>query len=221
MYAVHDHGGTEYDFELHGADWAVQFEDCSGEFQSPINLMTPITDYGTSYHFFDFADDKSELTYKTTLDQELSFFQDIHTVEMYLDHKDGYLGFKSELAESIFGATKFWRAYEIQFKHKSEHTINHVRYDAEIQVFHTPRPKELESDLLYRRNLGSLLGDEIKGEGEDHYFIEEQLILKFDFALISILFDSTKYDQSLTDEEVQWFYEFFDDLRLSEKNSII
>jgi len=35
-------------------------------------------------------------------------FPDIHTVEMYLDHKDGYLGFTSLLGKEIFGSTDRW-----------------------------------------------------------------------------------------------------------------
>ncbi len=65
-------------------------------------------------------------------DVPLLSFADIHTVEMYLDHKDGYLGFTSLLGKEIFGADERWQTYEIQYRHMSEHTIDGKRYDAEL-----------------------------------------------------------------------------------------
>jgi len=37
------------------------------------------------------------------------------------------------------------------------------------------------------------------------------MVLKFDFAIIAIFFDTENYDESLTDEEVAWFLEWWSD----------
>jgi len=64
-----------------------------------------------------------------------------------------------------------------------------------------------------RRNLaGGLFGDEEEGAGESHFQLFTEKIITFDFAIIAMFFDTKDYDPSFTEEEVQWFYDFFDSL---------
>ena len=50
-------------------------------------------------------------------------------------------------------------------------------------------------------------------EGSDHFELQDEKIKHFDFAVLAILFDSQRYDDRLTQEEVAWFYEWWDDLK--------
>ena len=73
---------------------------------------------------------------------------------MYLDHKHGFMGFSSEYGSTLFGSKHVkWSAFEVFFKHKSEHKVDFQRYDAEIQILHTPL--QVQEDL--RRRLGRKL----------------------------------------------------------------
>jgi len=51
-----------------------------------------------------------------------------------------------------------------------------------------------------------------EGAGEDHFTLVEEVVVTFDFSIIAMLFDTKNYDKSFTPEEVQWFYDFFDNL---------
>ena len=137
--------------------------------------MKPVTKYGNSYKFYNFADDKSKKEYVNVIEPVLESYPDIHTVEMFLDHKDGFLGFTSYLAESLFGAHYRWSAYEVQFKTKSEHTVDDKRYDVELQIYHIPFHEEALNDNSgaeesNHRRLGGLLGEDVAA-GEDHFQI--------------------------------------------------
>ena len=46
-------------------------------------------------------------------------------------------------------------------------------------------------------------------------------MVTFDFSVIAILFDSEHYDKNLTEEEVQWYYDFFDSMKLNETNPTV
>lgn len=39
-----------------------------------------------------------------------------------------------------------WEAAEIHIKAASEHTINDIRFDMELQIFHKPRPEKEEKE---------------------------------------------------------------------------
>jgi len=57
------HTDYEYNYDFQGRDWALTVATCDSEFQSPINLMPPVTDYGPSYRFYDFNSDNLKIEF--------------------------------------------------------------------------------------------------------------------------------------------------------------
>jgi len=56
---------------------------------------------------------------------------------------------------------------------------------------------------------------------EENYKIQEIKLQTMDFAVIGILFDSERYDKSLSEAQVQDFYDFFDSLDLETEGNIL
>ena len=55
-----------YNFKMGGIDWyLLGFTKCNRQQQAPINLLSPITPYGQSYKFYQFADDVLVIEYTT------------------------------------------------------------------------------------------------------------------------------------------------------------
>ena len=64
-----------YNYDLHGADWPEAFPACGSlEFQSPINLLPPITKYGKSYKILSAAVDSTKPEYSPVYNATLNSF---------------------------------------------------------------------------------------------------------------------------------------------------
>lgn len=62
------------------------------------------------------------------------------------DDQQADLGFQSMLAAEVFGADTMFRGSHMHIKAGSEHTIDGVRHDVELQLFHTPE-NGIENDF--------------------------------------------------------------------------
>ncbi len=87
-----------------GEDWITEYPDCQNSQQSPINLLPPQTKYGQSYEIFDIEDDSLVQEYWVLEDILVEFHKEMYSVEVYIDHSNGYSGFSSTLGETLFGA---------------------------------------------------------------------------------------------------------------------
>ena len=122
-------------------------------------------------------------------------------------------------------------------KKGSEHTINDVRYDLELQIFHVAHPEEEElgegegeaSEATHRRMAANEEDTGHTGatdESEDAHgsVIDEddplyqiQKHAEFDYAAISVLFSVTDADE-IPDEVNSSVEKFFNDLELEKTN---
>mmetsp|Transcript_26248 Transcript_26248/g.40063 ORF Transcript_26248/g.40063 Transcript_26248/m.40063 type:complete len:206 (+) Transcript_26248:847-1464(+) len=152
-----------FNYDLKGSDWPDRYPDCAMEQQSPINLLTPKTKYGQSYEIFDFEDDLLVQEYWDLEDILIEFHKEMYSVEVYIDHSNGYSGFSSTLGKTLFGAQTQWDSFEFIFHRASEHTVNGERMDLELQVYHTIHKVTADDGLGFtRRNLATT------GSTQDH-----------------------------------------------------
>ena len=79
-----------YNYLHHGKDWEFDYPDCGREFQAPVNLLSPRSQYGNSYKFYSFSEDDLLFEYHDLEDIEMELFPDIHKVEYVLKHDLGY-----------------------------------------------------------------------------------------------------------------------------------
>jgi len=73
---------SEYSYDDHGDDWLADYPSCGESFQSPINLLNPISEYGKSYMFYDYKDDKAKLTYQPITQEIVESLSIVHSVEL-------------------------------------------------------------------------------------------------------------------------------------------
>jgi hypothetical protein len=137
----------EWNYDQHGDDWPDKYPNCALSHQSPINLIDPITEYGQTYNIMDYADDGYEGTYWSLENSLVMFDLSKYSIDVYIDHSNGYAGFETKFGHSYFKSDfEKWDAYEFIIHSPSDHTVNGVRYDLEIQIYHLPHITTLEED---------------------------------------------------------------------------
>jgi hypothetical protein len=148
--------GYKYHFANLGEDWTsiegLADEDnfCGIEgSQSPVSLLMPIGSYGWAYGLpLPIANDAMVKSYKNIkTDTQVKF--DYSSVKVKLEDTNT-MSFESEYARSVFEATtnKFIPTHFV-FKSPSEHTINGLHHDVEMQLFHRAEEYDDESSVKY------------------------------------------------------------------------
>jgi hypothetical protein len=136
------HGSTEkmanFNYEVQGDDWPKKFYFCGQPQQSPINLLTPVSKYGTQYNIYSPLVDNPKRDYKDMFETFIKFNPLFYSFEIKIDHSQGYSGFRTKLGKALFSSKDQWDGYEIIFHSPSEHTIDGRRYDLEMQIIHKP-----------------------------------------------------------------------------------
>ena len=132
--------------------------------QSPIDLKTKKNTYPT----FNSSVDKTFTKY-TDQTAELSAKYSGHYLEV--DMTPSINLFESEIAKKIFGDKQEFTGFEFRLKSPSEHTIDGVRFDIELQIIHN--------------------GDLVQGQVDENGNV---IKASFDQSNLSILFSQdTKY----------------------------
>uniref|UniRef100_A0A7S3CUA8 carbonic anhydrase n=1 Tax=Strombidium rassoulzadegani TaxID=1082188 RepID=A0A7S3CUA8_9SPIT len=152
-------------------------------------------------------------------------------MEILIDHEvHGYNGFKSNFTRDTFqeeASVYTWDAFEIIFHYPSEHLVNEQRMDIEWQVYHFANSDELainlgqevtsEEDQASTSSGHRRLAED--GGHEDHFeFLPVERPIIFDFAVVSLLFDSENYDRNISQEEIDFLDSFFESLDLDNDN---
>lgn len=205
----------EWNYDLHGADWPDLYPNCAKSHQSPINLLDYETEYGQSYNIYKFEDDNVVPTYWDLEYAKVLFDLSKYTIDVYIDHNHGYAGFESDMGSELFDSVSKWDAYEFVIHSPSDHTINGVRYDMEVQIYHKAHPEEEvvegeggEATVSEHRRMAASAAPDAEGEeGEESggghgdtidltnpLYIEQENP-SFDYAGISILFSVNDYDE--------------------------
>jgi carbonic anhydrase len=145
----------EWNYDKHGSDWPDLYPNCADQFQSPINLIDAVTEYGKMYDIQDFATDESDSTYWDLEFPTVNFDLSKYTVDVYIDHNHGYAGFESNIGNLLWKADKKWDGMEFILHSPSEHTINGKQYDLEMQVYHKNHPEEEDEEAAAGGEAGS------------------------------------------------------------------
>ena len=145
----------EWNYDKHGSDWPDLYPNCADQFQSPINLIDAVTEYGKMYDIQDFATDESDSTYWDLEFPTVNFDLSKYTVDVYIDHNHGYAGFESNIGNLLWKADKKWDGMEFILHSPSEHTINGKQYDLELQVYHKNHPEEEDEEAAAAGEAGS------------------------------------------------------------------
>jgi len=103
---------AEYNYSKNGKDWAEKWPSCGAEQQSPINFLNPVTEYGNSYFLFDFGDDELIPEYWDMAETLVEYKPEVYTIEVMIDHSNGYNGFVSEFADILFEAPTKWDGFK-------------------------------------------------------------------------------------------------------------
>ena len=153
--------------------------------QSPINLLRPLGSYGLAYgKFTAMSEDNFQKSYKDVTDRT-KINWDNHRVTVKLDEQD-HSWFKSDVAVSKFGATtNTFKATQFHIHMPSEHTINGINYDMELQIYHEPNVTTGQ-----------------KGKKE-----------AVSLAAFSLLFSVKDFDQDITREQNETVTRFIEHLR--------
>ena len=154
-------------------------------------------------------------------------------VRINIGQEQGYQGFTSHSGNVMFDAPDEWLTSYIEFHHKSEHTINDVQYDFEIQVFHKQQYPSIVEDQARRaeevENEGVPAGagggahrrlQETTKQGEavsDIHFVpsEEKTLNE---AAVAIMFSVNNHSPNITEHEQATLDKFFAQLRFETEN---
>ena len=124
--------GVAFDYKQNGRDWKNDYPDCGLSNQSPIDLTTGANDYKR----YSSNEDQFTKSYSNQKGEvEVKWKDDMCT---YVALEDGPNVFTSNIASSVFGATKSFSGVQFHFHAGSEHTVDGKRHDLEMHTVHTP-----------------------------------------------------------------------------------
>lgn len=220
-------GGNQWDYSSNGADWPEKYPDCARPQQSPINLLTPFSEYGQAYDIYDAAVDNLVFSYFDLIKPQINLDRNSKQVNFFVDHQYGYQGFSSQISKDVFESMAKWDAYEFKIHAPSEHTIDGKQFDIEIQILHKPhnadagKAAEAAEEVVveveeaapaaggHRRRMQSEEGTE-EEEGPGDYYM----------TTLGLLFDVEDYDE-ISDEDAAVFEEFFLSLSLEIDDPVV
>ena len=224
----------DWNYDLHGADWAEKYPDCGLPQQSPINLLDPVTEFGRAYEIHPFEEDEHRADYVDLGPTAIEFNPQYYTIEVPIALAAGQAGFESKMGSEIFGGPGSWEGSEFVMRAASEHTINDVRYDLELQVYHKASIEEIEKAVVSADDDEEAGKEEVKDEegGSRRRLAEEAKAEAagsdgtsgtgkvedkngFKHGAVAILFSVSDYSDGATKA---LFEPFFDSLVLSEEN---
>ena len=181
----------KWDYIFNGADWPLDPDsECSATNQSPIDLRTDM-------HSEPFPKDNGNEfvgTYVNLVKATSLNMGKVVQVNMPDANSDGVSPnnyFTSQHSVDVLGGVKKYSAAQFHFHMKSEHTINGLRFDMEMHTVHLAQKDT-------RRRLADEGGDAKSKEPFASAF--------------GLIFDRVNYDQSITPEERQAVWDFFEAL---------
>lgn len=124
--------GVAFDYKQNGRDWKNAYPECGLTNQSPIDLKTGANDYKR----YAANEDQFTKTYSNQKGQVKVQWKDGKTT--YVALNDGPNQFTSNIASSVFGATKSFSGLQFHFHAGSEHTVDGKRHDLEVHTVHVP-----------------------------------------------------------------------------------
>lgn len=127
-----DEEDNSWNYAQNGRDWAINFPQCGMPFQSPINLLSPVTDYGQSYRMYSIAEDNPLLVYEDFPSTQIKFSRRRKQIAFNIDSFHVYAGFRGYVGRDVFGTAHTWDSIEIVFHSPAEHLVDGKRHDFEM-----------------------------------------------------------------------------------------